>query len=93
MYCHCSNITDKLKFLLSKTASSLPDMAFQTFSSAVFFLQFLQWYSTYSQTQGERETITAASAVAAPKVCGLINIIIYELFIAVTFVKAVYCSP
>lgn len=63
----CSSWRAKLQFLLTQSLSSVPHLAYQMFSMAVFFLQFLQWYSTYRETEGETHSITEAQSIPAPK--------------------------
>ncbi|XP_067934208.1 peroxisome assembly protein 12-like [Watersipora subatra] len=62
-----STLSEKIKFLVHKAMSSAPNVAFKAFSSGIFFLQFLQWYSTYQQTEGEKEAITIAAEISPPK--------------------------
>mgnify|MGYP001792049507 FL=1 len=57
----------RLQFLIAKSVASLPHLAYQTFSVAVFFLQFLQWFSTYNENEGETQNINEAQEIPAPK--------------------------
>ena len=57
----------RLQFLIAKSVASLPHLAYQTFSVAVFFLQFLQWYSPYNENEGEMQNIDEAQEIPAPK--------------------------
>ncbi|KAF6036618.1 PEX12 [Bugula neritina] len=62
------SVQQVLKSLLTKLTVSLPHYVYQLFSSAIFFLQFLQWYSNYTQSEGETRAISVAASIPAPKV-------------------------
>lgn len=59
----------RLKDSFLATLHSIPEVVFPLFSTSIFFLQFLQWYSSYEQTEQRAEShLGSVLSVAPPKV-------------------------